>query len=133
MKMEAWVALSAVVAALSFVYSVVTRRKVERDTELRNWQRVVIYTLIEEGEPIAFDELKSTYLKRAQELLSHNVPRRVIQDDSLKRILLDLQKDGVVMRRTDLRYQIQVKFPMEPSTVEELKRILVSKAKDAKQ
>jgi hypothetical protein len=131
--MEAWVALSAVVAALSFVYSVVTRRKVERDTELRNWQRVVIYTLIEEGEPIAFDELKSTYLKRAQELLSHNVPRRVIQDDSLKRILLDLQKDGVVMRRTDLRYQIQVKFPMEPSTVEELKRILVSKAKDAKQ
>jgi hypothetical protein len=53
----------------------------------------------------------------------------VIQDDSLKRILLDLQKDGVVMRRTDLTYQVQVKFPMDASTVEELKRILLSEAK----
>ena len=106
-----------------------TRRKTEREAELRDWQRVVIYTLIEEAAPIAFKDLKSRYLRRAQELLSRKVPRKVIQDDSLKRILLDLQKDGVVMRRTDLTYQVQVKFPMDASTVEELKRILLSEAK----
>jgi hypothetical protein len=126
---QAWVALSAVVAALSFVYSIWIRRKTDRQAELLNWQRVVIYSLIEEAEPISFDDLKSRYLRKAKELLSHKVPAKVIQDDSLKRILLDLQKDGVVMRRTDLSYQIQVKLPMDASTVEDLKRILLSKAR----
>jgi hypothetical protein len=71
MNLQGWaLALSAVVAALSFVYSVLTRHKTEREAELRDWQRVVIYTLIEEAAPIAFIGLKSMYLRRAQELLS---------------------------------------------------------------
>jgi DNA-binding HxlR family transcriptional regulator len=108
------VTASAVVATTSFVYSVVTRRRVERATELRHWQRVVIYTLVEECSPVTFDELKARYLRRAKDMLSRRVPNKVIQDDSLKRILLDLQSEGLVVRRADLAYQLQVKLPPDP-------------------
>jgi hypothetical protein len=123
MELEHWVALSAIIAAASFAFAVLTRRKAERDAEIRGWQRVVIYSLIEEAAPILFAELKSRYLKRANELLSRHMPRRVIKDDSLKRILLDLQKDGVIVRREDLTYQVQMKLPIEPWALEELKRL----------
>jgi hypothetical protein len=123
MEMQDWVALSAIIAAASFAFSVLTRRKAERDAELRGWQRVVIYSLIEERAPIVFDDLKSSYLKRAQELLSRNVPKRVIQDDSLKRVLLDLQSDGLIVRRENLSYQVQVRLPVEPWALEEYRRI----------
>lgn len=128
MDTQAWVALSAVVGALSFVYTVWSKRKTDGESELLDWQRVVIYSLIEDSAPIDFDDLKSRYKRKAKEMLSGRLPAKVIRDDSLKRILLDLQKDGVVMRRTDLSYQIQVKLPMEASTVEDLKRILLSKS-----
>ena len=108
------VTASAVVATTSFVYSVVVRRRGERANELRDWQRVVIYTLIEEAASITFDDLKSRYLQKAKAMLSRHVPNRVIQDDSLKRILLDLQSEGVVIRGADLAYQLQVKLPPDP-------------------
>ena len=108
------VASSAVVAAASFVYSVVTRRRSERGTELRNWQRVVIYTLIEESSPITFEELKARYLTKAKAMLSRHVPNTVIKEDSLRRILLDLQADGLVIRTADLAYQLQTKLPPDP-------------------
>jgi hypothetical protein len=123
MEMQHWVALSAIVAAASFAYAVLTRRKAERDAELRAWQRVVIYSLIEEAAPILFEELKSRYLQRAKDLLSRRVPQKVIRDDSLKRILLDLQKDGVIVRDEKLSYQVRVKLPIEASALEEFKRI----------
>ena len=123
MEMQDWVALSAIVAAASFVFAVLSRRKAERDAELRGWQRVVIYSLIEEAAPILFEDLKVRYLKRAQELLSRSAPKKVIQADSLKRVLLDLQKDGVIVRRENLSYQVQVKLPVEPWALEEFKRM----------
>ena len=123
MELQDWVALSAIVAAASFVFAVLSRRKAERDAELRGWQRVVIYSLIEEAAPILFEDLKVRYLKRAQELLSRSAPKKVIQDDSLKRVLLDLQKDGVIVRRENLSYQVQVKLPVEPWALEEFKRM----------
>jgi hypothetical protein len=84
---------------------------------------VVIYSLIEQASPLSFDDLKSRYLQRAQQLLSDPIPKKEIQDDSLRRILLDLQKDGLILRRDDLRYQVQLKIPMEASAFEELERM----------
>jgi hypothetical protein len=105
------VSASAVVATASFVYSVITRRRTQRASELRDWQRVVIYSLIEEASPVRFEELKMRYLQKAKAMLSRRVPNKVIQDDSLKRILLDLQSEGLVVRRADLAYQLQVRLP----------------------
>ena len=123
METQDWVALSAIVAAASFVFAVLTRRKAERDAELRGWQRVVIYSLLEEQAPLLFEELREKYLKRARELLSRNAPKKVIQDDSLKRVLLDLQKDGVIVRTQNLSYQVQVKLPVDAWALEEFKRM----------
>jgi hypothetical protein len=123
MGLQLWIsAVSVIVAASAFVFSIWTKRKADRDVELRNWQRVVIYSLIEETASISFEDLKSKYLQRAQQLLSHKVPKKEIQDDALRRILLDLQKDGVVIRLEDLNYKVQVKVPMEAWALEELKR-----------
>jgi hypothetical protein len=107
---------SAVIAATSFVYSVVVRRRAAREIEIRNWQRVVIYTLIEESSPISFQELKARYLEKAKSMLSRQVPNTVIKEDSLRRILLDLQADGLVIRGSDLAYQLQIKLPPDPRT-----------------
>jgi hypothetical protein len=102
MEAQAWIgAASAVIAASAFVFSVLTRRKADGEAELRNWQRVVIYSLIEQASPILFDDLKSRYLQKAQQMLFHRVPKKEIQDASLRRILLDLQKDGVIIRKDD--------------------------------
>jgi hypothetical protein len=84
---------------------------------------VVIYSLIEDTAPTLFENLKSMYLQRSRELLSRRVPHQVIRDDSLKRILLDLQKDGVIVRDENLKYQVRVKLPIEASALEEFKRI----------
>jgi hypothetical protein len=125
MGAQAWAAAaSAMIAAFAFVFSVLTGFKTQRDAELRSWQRVVIYSLIEQAAPISFEDLKSKYLQKAQQLLSGKVPKKEIQDDALKRILLDLQKDGVIIRRDDCSYQVQVKVPMEAWAYEELKRLL---------
>src|SRR5262245_28782777 len=133
MNAQAWIAaISAFIAASAFVFSVLTRRKTERDAELRNWQRVVIYSLIEQASPLSFDDLKSRYLQRAQQLLSDPIPKKEIQDDALRRILLDLQKDGLILRKDDLRYQVQLKIPVEASALEELQRMRREKTLKAK-
>jgi hypothetical protein len=124
MRLELWIAaVSALVAASAFVFSVLTKRKADRNRELRNWQRVVIYSLIEDASHISFADLKSTYLQKAQQLLTLRVPRDEIQDDALRRILLDLQKDGVVIRQKDLTYQVQVKVPVEAWALDEFKQM----------
>jgi hypothetical protein len=109
-----WIpAISAGVAAAAFVFAVWVRLKTEKEARIRDWQRVVIYSLIEEGLVTSFDDLKAKYLQKAQQLLSISVPKKEIQDDALRRILLDLQRDNLVYRRDDSKYQIQYKVPME--------------------
>jgi hypothetical protein len=67
MSVQTWMpAISAASAALAFVYSVWVRLKTERDSRLRDWQRVVIYTLIQDMPGTSFDDLKAKYLQRAQ-------------------------------------------------------------------
>jgi hypothetical protein len=83
-----------------------------------------LLSLIEDGSSISFAALKSTYLQKAQQLLSLRIPKDEIQDDALRRILLDLQKDGVVIRLKDLTYQVQFKVPLEAWAMEEMKQAL---------
>ena len=91
-------AASAVIAATAFVFSLWVRWKGERDAELRNWQRVVIYFLIEESKAArkraSFEDLKSEYL-RSTAVAAMKLPRKEIQDDAFGgRVLLDLQRMG---------------------------------------
>jgi hypothetical protein len=56
-------------------------------------------------------------------LLAIKLPRKEIQDDALRRVLLDLQKDGLIIRLDDFAYQVQVKVPMEAWALEQFKRM----------
>src|ERR1700742_3891450 len=123
MSIATWIpAISAASAASAFVYSVWVRLKTERDARLRDWQRVVIYTLIQDMSVTSFDDLKVKYLQRAQQLLTVSVPKKEIQDDALRRILLDLQRDNLIYRGDSSTYQIQYKFPVEAWAFDLLKR-----------
>jgi hypothetical protein len=124
MGVQVWTAVaSAVVAVFTFIFSVRMRYRAERESTLRDWQRVVIYSLIEESVALSFDDLKSRYLQKAGQLLTHNVPKKDIQDDALKRILLDLQKDNLVIRHQDRTYQIQYKVAIEAWAMATMRRI----------
>jgi hypothetical protein len=69
--MQVWVAVfAAVVAAAAFIFSVWTRRASERQAQLQRWQRVVIYSLIDELKTASFKQLKDAYLQKAQQLLT---------------------------------------------------------------
>jgi hypothetical protein len=123
MNLQAWIAaVSVVVAAAAFVFSLWTKRRDERRSSIRDWQRVVVYTIIEENGPLQATGIQALYIQKAQQLLSFKVSRNELQEDALRRILLDLQRDGVVVRLENMQYQIQCKIPMESWAYEELIR-----------
>jgi hypothetical protein len=128
MNVQAWIAAVAVViAAGGFIFSLFTRHVDQAQVEVRGWQRVAIYALLEEGGPQPFDTLKAAYLQKAQQLLSRKISKKEIQDDSLRRILLDLQKDGVVVRREDRAYEVQVKVALETWAYDEIKHMRLTR------
>jgi hypothetical protein len=119
MNFQAWTAaLSIAIAAAAFTCSMWAKYSDQRQASLRDWQRVVIYSILEEGQSSSFDALQSRYLQKAQQLLSQRIPRKEIQEAALSRILLDLQRDGVVIRMENAEYQVQKKAPIEAWSVE---------------
>lgn len=81
--------LTLIVAALTFVYTIWERNSRERRRELEDWQRVLIYDLIETGA-IEFDEIRTRYVVAAQQFSGFRIPRKAIQDGALKRLLLSM-------------------------------------------
>jgi hypothetical protein len=119
--------ISISIAAMAFVFFVWERYKKYRNSTVRDWQRVIIYSIIEQHKEISFEELKSEYLEHAQQFQSFKIPRKEIQDDPLRRILLDLQRDHVVVRNEDLKYQVQIKLAMEAWAYGGIKQIIGEK------
>jgi hypothetical protein len=109
-SIEVWIAaIAATVATMAFLLSLWIRLTTERELQLRKWQRVVVYSIIQDLRRVSFEELKQRYLQSAQQFLTRSVPKAEIQDDALKLALLELQKENAIVRNSDLKYYLATK------------------------
>ena len=88
-------ALSMVVAALALCFAVYERRTREKDRRILEWQRVVVYGLIDSGAT-TFNDLKVRYVTAASQFQDVEIPKGNIQDSALRLVLLALIRDRLV-------------------------------------
>jgi len=100
-------ALTLIVATVTFVLAVLEHKQREREKlrlqhqrQIQNWQQVVVYRIIEEGETY-FETIKLQYLAQAQQLSSFHLPVEEIQDDALHLALMTLIKDRLISKTTE--------------------------------
>jgi hypothetical protein len=121
------VAISALVATATFIVSVVLRRRTEREQEVARWQRVVVYSIVNELRNATFKDIKSRYLENAAQVSTFRLPKEEIQDDALRRILLELMRDDIVVQDSQGSYRISAKPYMEEWAQEALEDMLLER------
>ena len=99
--------LTLIVATVTFVLAVLEHKqrereklKVARQRQIQDWQQVVVYRIIEQGDTY-FETIKLQYLAQAQQLSSFDLPVEEIQDDALQLALMTLIKDRLVSKTTE--------------------------------
>ena len=97
--------LTLIVAAITFVYTVLERNARERRQEIQDWQQVVVYGLIEQGHT-TFDAIKTRYVVEAQQFPNGKIPKKDIQDGALKRLLLSMIEARLISVAEDGRYVV---------------------------
>ena len=114
--------ISVLIAACAFILSLYIKYRDERDANIRDWQRVIVYSLVEDSDEVSFKDLKSKYLQRVQQLVFIKLPKDKIQDDALRRILMELQKDSLIVKNERANYQLQMKVPVETWVLEQVRK-----------
>jgi hypothetical protein len=71
--------LTLVVTALAFVYTLWEHNSRESRREIQEWQKVVVYGIIENGTTV-FDEIIVRYVVAAQQFSDLSIPSDTIQD-----------------------------------------------------
>jgi hypothetical protein len=119
---------TAVIAGLALALSLWATFGDHRLSRTREWQRVVVYTVVEErslsGHPAALTEIQLHYLQRAQQILNVRLSRKELQEAALRRILLDLQADGLVEQGVDGRYRLPGRSALDAHTADQLNSLL---------
>lgn len=105
-KFTRWTtAISITIAAFAISISLLEMWSKQRKNELSQWQRVVVYQIIEKEQGLKFDDIKSKYIVAAQQFESFDIPKKEIQDGALRSILMGLHKDDLVHIASDRRYR----------------------------
>jgi hypothetical protein len=96
--------LTLIVAAITFIYTIWERNSRERRLEIQDWQKVIVYGLIEEGATI-FDDIKLRYVVAFQ-VSDLKVPKKDIQNESLRLVLISMVESRLVSISDDGRYLV---------------------------
>src|SRR5271156_2620707 len=72
----------------------------KKETELREWQKVIIYTIFRRDEDtiyfMSFDNIRNAYLREAQAVQDINLKKKDISENALRRVLIDLTSSGIL-------------------------------------
>ena len=99
-------AFSAVMSFLAVAVAAFQYYQFEQDKKTEDWQKVVVYKyVLEEENPVNFNQIKSNYVANAQQLRSFDLEEESIQDDALRKVLLDLQSSGVIQMVKDEKFE----------------------------
>lgn len=104
-------AVSTLVGVATIGFAFWEYRAKEKAEQIAHWQRVLVYKIISEVDGITFRDLKQRYVTEATQLIAFRLPSEEIQDDSLRFVLLDLQRDRVVFVGENNTYRASVQVP----------------------
>lgn len=111
------ISLSALVALMTFLFSQWERYKKEKSEELREWQSVLVFRILDKHGDLTFDEIKGVYLQFVQQNYSINIPAKEIQDDALLRVIIGLLEERKVHYSEDGTYGIDLARPDEREAI----------------
>lgn len=112
--------VSVVIAAITFVFSLLERNAREKRKEIADWQRLAVYESIRAGST-TFETIKLNYVVAAQQYPGIDIPKKDIQDGALRLALLSLIEAKLISLSVDGRYLLNVVSTDE----EEYKKVLI--------
>lgn len=112
-------AISAIVAVITLFFAVVDNARRVRETQLREWQKVVVYAFLEKSQHrgAAFEQIRSAYREEAQAYALLDVPKEAISEQALQRILLELVSDHAIVLGPARTYQAAFAPPFPVSMI----------------
>jgi hypothetical protein len=117
-KYAPWMtAASTFVGVLAFIFALFQYRAQESSKQVEHWQRVVIHKLIAESNGIPFNDLKLRYITEAAQFQIVSLPAKDIQDDALRHVLLDLQREKLVYLDGRHSYHATIETPAQGDDV----------------
>lgn len=97
-KVSHWAAaISAVVACVAFVVSIIKYWDDVNKEKVEDWQKVAVYEYILDKGNSHFRDIKVGYITEAQQIDAFSIPTHEIQDESLRKILMDLQANNLII------------------------------------
>lgn len=105
---EFWVAVSAVIAAVSLAVSAWDKRKLQVAEEVRQWQAVVVQTILQPHttKAMSFDDLLQRYRSEATSFAGVAGKAALVSREELRRVLLALIRDGIVWQAGSDQYYL---------------------------
>lgn len=99
-------AISMVIAVLTFIFIVISSTIRRKKEEIKSWQEVSIFKIIQKGGPISFDDVKSKYLEEAQQFTRLRVSKKDISDEVLHDILMNLMANQLIFINEEDEYSL---------------------------
>ncbi len=113
---------ASIIALSSLAFSSYKSLKNTRLEEIREWQRVVIFKTLEDGN-LTKKQIDAEYGRKAQEI--ENIPLREIKEDAVIREILRLQADGIIQRNPDETFSLRAET--HSSLRDELMKALIQR------
>ena len=115
------VAISALIAAGTFVANSVSSFRRSREYEVWRWQRVVISEIFQNSprKTYSFDELSEKYKAASVKYKKRSLSDNDLSDDALRSILVNLVSSAVVCQTKDGGYRLYISRDFSETSPEE--------------
>jgi cytochrome P450 len=104
------VSLSAIVAASTLVFAVMSRWREARNARVLEWQRGVVHSIFqkEESQPLSFNRIIQLYRSEASAFSTHKLKPDELSADALRKILIGLVSSRVLDQRGGDNYALHI-------------------------
>ena len=103
--------VAGLVAAGTFVFSLLSDFKRASENDIRTWQKAIMYKIVSDAAPgaVHFDDIRGKYVTEAAANQQFDVPKEELNDTVTRRILLELIADKVLVLSAKNFYSINVR------------------------
>lgn len=122
--------VASIVGVLALLFSGYKYYESAKKVEIDNWQRIVVFSIIESTNGASFGNIKSSYLQFAQQLDSFELPKSEIQDGALQRLLLNLLREKTIVLDLDNKYKVmRIRMPQSENEEYEMALSMIERKK----
>lgn len=107
---DIFVVVGGGVAAATFVFSVVSGYYIDREHEIRNWQKAYVFQLLSQtaNQPMTFSQIQDSFQDAGDVHLQFDIPKRELHPSATRRVLLELISDGTLVQYGTDNFAINV-------------------------